>query len=252
MMRPLPHEDRALVHAYLDGELDPANSLAIEKQMAGNPALAAEYEHAEALQRLVRERLPRELPPPGLRARIEASVGIRRPRATYSWRALAASIALTAVLVSGSASLILAPAPTDTVREAVVAGHIRSLMPPHTVDVVSSDKHTVKPWFNGRITEAPRVVDLAKASFPLVGGRLDVVGQTAVPTLVYGHAKHLISLTAMPAPGRANSAPVSSTVGGYNVLSWTDDAVAYWAVSDVRNPDLTTFAQLFRTTSPDQ
>jgi anti-sigma factor RsiW len=138
------------------------------------------------------------------------------------------------------------------VRDAVVAGHIRAMMAPQATDVVSSDRHTVKPWFNGRIPEAPRVVDLAKEDFPLAGGRLDVVGQTPVPTLVYRHRKHLISLTAVPAPGRPNSAPVRRSVDGYNMLRWTENGVAYWAISDLGIADLDNFAQLFRMTSPDQ
>ena len=248
----IPEDPRLLVHAYLDGELDPANALAVEKRMAADPALAAECERVEALQRLLRERLPREAPPPGLRGRIEASVAMRRPRPQPSWRALAASIAVAAVLASGSTWVVLAPERADAVRDGVVAAHIRSLMAPQPVDVASSDRHTVKPWFNGRIPEAPRVVDLAKAEFPLVGGRLDVIGQTPVPTLVYRHRQHLISLLAVPASDRANSAPVLRTVGGYNMLRWTEDGVFYWAISDVGTVDLDKFVQLFRTSSPDQ
>jgi anti-sigma factor RsiW len=125
-------------------------------------------------------------------------------------------------------------------------------MAPQPTDVASSDRHTVKPWFNGRIPQAPRVVDLAKDDFPLAGGRLDVVGRTPVSTLVYRHAKHLISLTAVPAAGSANAAPISGKVEGYNVLRWTEDGVAYWAISDMAAADLNKFAELFRTTPPDQ
>src|SRR5258707_7848020 len=117
-------------------------------------------------------------------------------------------------------------------------------------DVASSDRHTVKPWFNGRIPQAPRVVDLAKEDFPLVGGRIDVVGELPVPTLVYGHRKHFISLTAIPARGRANSAPVRRTVDGYNMYRGVEDGVAYWAVSDVAAADLDKFSELFRPTPP--
>jgi anti-sigma factor RsiW len=252
----LQDDPTLLVHAYLDGELDPINALAVEQRLASEPALAAEYERVRALQQVIRERLPREAPPPDLRARIEAAVRPPRPRwqasSQPSWRALAASILVTAVVASGSTWMALAPQPSDTVGSAIVAGHIRSLMAPQPIDVASSDRHTVKPWFNGRIPQAPRVVDLAKDDFPLVGGRLDVVGRTPVPTLVYRHAKHLISLTAVPASGSANSPLVVHRVEGYNVLRWTDDGVAYWAISDMAAADLDRFAQLFRTASPDQ
>jgi len=182
MTRPQIYEDSTLpLHAYLDGELDPTNALAVEKRMATDPALAAQCERVEALQRLMRDHLPREAPPPGLRMRVETAVGMQRPRtqpahAQFSWRALAASIAVTAVVASGATSMLRAPSQTDLVRDGIVDAHIRSLMASQPIDVASSDRHTVKPWFNGRIPQAPRVVDLAKEDFPLVGGRIDVVG----------------------------------------------------------------------------
>jgi anti-sigma factor RsiW len=247
------HEESTLpIHAYLDGELDPTNALAVEERMATDPALAAECERVEALQRLVREYLPREAPPPGLRMRVETAVGMRRSRTQFSWRALAASIAVTAVVASSSTSILLTPSRSDLAGDGILDAHIRSLMAPQPIDVASSDRHTVKPWFNGRIPQAPRVVDLAKEDFPLVGGRIDVVSEVPVPTLVYGHRKHLVSLTAVPASGRVNSAPVLSTVDGYNMYRWTENGVAYWAVSDVASADLDKFVELFRTTPPDQ
>src|SRR5271167_4296266 len=242
-----------LVHAYLDGELDPANALEIAQRMSTDPALAAEGRRVTALQQLIHERLPREVAPPGLRARIEASVGgQRRVRERPSWRALAASIALTAVVASSSTWLLIGPPPESTTADSLVSDHIRALMAPQPIDVASSDRHTVKPWFNGRIPQAPRVVDLAKADFPLVGGRIDVVGETPVPTLVYAHRKHIISVTAVPNAGRSDSAPVLSVANGYNVYRWTEDGVAYWAVSDVASADLDKLVTLFRTTPPDQ
>ena len=238
-------ESMRLIHAYLDGELDPANALAFATRIANDPMLAAECERIETFRRVVRERLPREVVPPGLRARIEAATGIRRAPREFSWRALAASIAVTAVVVGGSSSLVFNPAPRDTVRETLVSGHIRSLMASQPIDVASSDRHTVKPWFNGKIAESPRVVDLAREDFPLVGGRLDVVDQTAVPTLVYRRAKHLISVTAMRTKAIGESAPLLGETGGYNTAQWNYQGVTYWAISDVEKTDLRRFAELF-------
>ena len=162
-------------------------------------ACCASASASTSLQRLMHEHLPRKAPPPGLRMRVETAVGLRRPAARlahtqFSWRALAASIAVTAFVASGSTSMLLAPSQSNSIRDGIVDAHLRSLMAPQPIDVASSDKHTVKPWFNGRIPQSPRVVDLAKEEFPLVGGRIDVVGEIPVPTLVYGHRKHLISL----------------------------------------------------------
>jgi len=245
------HDDPTLlVHAYLDGELDPVNALAFERRLTDDPALAAEYARIEALQRLIRERLPREAAPRDLRARIEAAVRPQRVRPT--WQALAASILVTACVTSGAMFMALAPRTPDTVETAMVAGHIRALMAPQVADVASSDRHTVKPWFNGRIPQAPRVIDLAKQDFPLAGGRIDVVGRTPVPTLVYRHAKHVISLTQVPAADHPDVAPATDVVDGYNVVRWTEGGVTYWAISDMAAADLRKFAQAFRTTPPDQ
>jgi len=244
-----PSDDNSvlLVHAYLDGELDPSNALGIAQQMDMKPALAAEGERVKALQRVIHERLAREEAPRGLRARIETSVaGVRRQRTQPSWRALAASIALTAMVASSSTWYVVESQPTTTIADALVSDHIRALMAPEAVDVVSSDRHTVKPWFNGRIPNSPRVVDLAKEEFPLIGGRIDVVGQTPVSTLVYRHAKHLISLTAMPAESNFELNKIPHTVNGYNVVHWSENGVRYWAISDLATKELEDFARLFR------
>ena len=133
--------------------------------------------------------------------------------------------------------------------DTLVSDHIRALMAPQPTDVVSSDRHTVKPWFNGRIPKSPRVVDLAKEDFPLVGGRLDVVSQTPVPTLVYRHDKHLISLTEMSCRGSLWTwLRTPHSINGYNVVHWTENGVSYWAISDLAAAKLEDFARLFRTT----
>lgn len=247
-----PDDPTLLVHAYVDGELDPANALAIERRLAADPALAAEGDRIVALRTALRQHFPREAAPDGLRARVDAIAGLRRPAQRPSWRALAASVALAAIVGSSATYLAFGPQQGEPVPAAVVAGHIRALMAPQPIDVASSDRHTVKPWFNGRIPEAPRVIDLAKDDFPLVGGRLDVVDRVPVPTLVYRHRQHLISLTEVPARGRANAAPARRTSGGYNLVGWTENGVAYWAVSDIGAGDLDDFAQKFRSAPAEQ
>jgi anti-sigma factor RsiW len=243
-----------LVHAYLDGELDPAHALEIERRLAADPALAAERERVEALRRLIQEKLPREAPPAGLVRRIETAVGLvptsARSAPLYSWRALAASVMLAAFLGSGSTWFVLRPGPADTTADIVVASHLRALMAPQPIDVASSDRHTVKPWFNGKIPESPRVVDLANEGFPLIGGRIDVIGRVPVPTLVYRLRQHLISLSAVPAGRMLASSP--GQIAGYNVLSWTADGMTYWAVSDLAPADLETFAKAFRDGTPER
>ena len=249
-----PTDPHLLVHAYVDGELDPAHALEMERQFASDPALAAERDRVEALRRAIREQLPLEAAPADLARRIETAVGLRRDdvRASShpSWRALAASVVLAVFLASGATWFVLRPDPADTAADVIVASHMRSLMAPQPFDVASSDRHTVKPWFNGRIAEAPRVVDLADQGFPLVGGRVDVIGRAPVATLVYRHRQHLISLTAVP--GGRTTAATPREIAGYNIVSWREDGTAYSAVSDLAAPDLETFAKAFRAASAER
>jgi anti-sigma factor RsiW len=176
-MTPSKPEDNSvlLVHAYLDGELDPANTLGISRQIVSDAALAAEAERVKALQQAIHQLLPREVAPSGLRARIEHSVGAaRQDHRQWSSRALAASIALTAMITSTSTWLVVGSQQQQTmIADSLVSDHIRALMAAEPVDVASSDRHTVKPWFNGRIAISPHVVDLAKDDFTLVGGRIE-------------------------------------------------------------------------------
>jgi anti-sigma factor RsiW len=235
-----------LVHAYVDGELDPANAIAIEQRMASDPALAAERARVEALRQVLRERLPREVESPALRERVRRAVGITRQRPRPTWMALAASVAI-AIFASSMGTWYATtqtPSPGGSVPDAVIAAHLRSLMAPQPADVASSDRHTVKPWFSGRIPLAPRVIDLVQDGFPLVGGRVDVVNRTPVPSLVYSRRQHIISLTAVPNVSVGSTTP--QTVQGYNMISWTAEGMAYWAVSDLNLQELEMFARLFR------
>jgi anti-sigma factor RsiW len=234
-----------LVHALVDGELDPVNAAAIERRIASDPVLAGERARTVALQRLLRERLALEVPPLGLEARIRRAVALDSGRSQPSWRALAASVVLAVGISSAATWFVAAPRGDSDITEAVLAGHVRSLMAPQTTDVISSDRHTVKPWFAGRIPLAPRVVDLNQEGFRLVGGRIDVVGRSGVPTLVYRVREHVISLTAVPGTSH-DAAPSNRTVQGYNIVRWTADTTTYWAVSDVSLSDLETFGRLFR------
>jgi anti-sigma factor RsiW len=244
-------DEKLLVHAYVDGELDPANARALEARIETDPALAAERDRIEALQRALRTQFPLAPAPAGLRERIERAAGLRRAPVRPTWAALAASVALALMLGSGATFVALAPR-GDTTADAIVSDHIRALMAPQPADVASADRHTVKPWFNGKIPQSPRVVDLAPQEFPLLGGRIDVVGEKPVPVLVYGRRKHVISLTEMPAPGKPDAAPSTLSRDGYHVLSWTEGGVTYWAVSDVAPGELSHFVDLFRAAPAEQ
>jgi anti-sigma factor RsiW len=157
---------------------------------------------------------------------------------------MAAAIAVGLIVGSLGTYVALGPAEHPPVPQLVVASHLRSLMASEPVDVTSSDRHTVKPWFNGKLPQSPRVVDLAGQDFALVGGRIDVIGLVPAPTLVYRRRLHLISLTALPV-AQAAAAP-RRAIDGYNIVEWTDADHAYWAVSDLARPELEEFAAAFR------
>jgi len=246
-------ESLLLIHAYLDGELDPANAIALERRIESDPVLAAERMRIETLRRALRERVAVKPLPPGLRGRIEKAIGLSRaqPKPGPSWRALAASVALAVIASSGATFLALHDATGDRVAVEIVDDHLRALMAPAPIDVRSSDRHTVKPWFNGRTPQAPRVVDLAQDGFPLVGGRIDVIAGAPVPTLVYQHREHIISLSAVLDTIKATPPESRRTMRGYNLVRWVDNGIAYWAISDLGSTDLDAFVRLFRAAPPE-
>ena len=236
-----------LLHAYCDGELDTATALSVKQQVEAHPKLAAELANISALQKALRVKFPRTPVSDRLRARIAAAVGLHRYRmASPTWAAMAASVVVAISLSSGTTWMTMRPRQADPVMEQIVDGHLRSLMSQKPTDVTSSERHTVKPWFNGRIPQAPRVVDLSSAGFPLMGARIDVIGTTPVPTLVYGRRLHIISLTAVPKPSSTSEDMITRSVNGYNVVGWSSGNTTYWAASDLNPRELQEFAKLFQ------
>lgn len=246
-----------LLNAALDGELDAAGMIEIEAKLAADPALAAEYARLVALRDAIRARIPRQSAPESLRARVASMTPtasrappiaprrLRLPDAPY--RSLAASLMLGIALGAGIYGLIASPPADDEVQRAIVGSFIRGRLSGQPVDVATSDRHTVKPWLAGKIASATTVLDLAADGFRLVGGRIDVVGRTPVPTLVYQRREHLIALSEMPAPrGDDSSQPRRATRDGYSLLRWTDKGRFYMAVSDLPPAELDAFGAAFR------
>jgi anti-sigma factor RsiW len=239
-------QDELLLNAYLDSELDPIEATRFEQRLVSDGALNAQVETLRALRGALRSDLAEDVPSPELRRRIMSNLNLV-PRADgNSWLALAASFLIGAVLAGVTTFGALNYRAGDDVAAEIVSAHIRALMAPQPIDVASSDHHTVKPWFNGKLAFAPTVVDLGPQGFPLVGGRIDVVKAEPVATLVYSHGKHLISLTEMPNT-RGEPEPLKKHLEqGYLALSWSDGEVTYWAVSDAASNELENFAALFR------
>jgi anti-sigma factor RsiW len=169
------------------------------------------------------------------------------PRTLRSWTAMAASIALAAIVSAGGTHFVdRRIAATDQVADEVVSSHIRSLVGAHLYDVQSTDQHTVKPWFDGKLDFSPPVQDLATTGFPLVGGRLDYLGHQEVAALIYRRRQHFINLFVWPTDAPDISVSAAPTEQGYNVLHWTCRRMTFWAVSDVTASDLNEFADRFR------
>lgn len=169
------------------------------------------------------------------------------PRA-YRW---ATSIATAAACLMLTWNIALQMQRVDTVGlpDQVVDDHVRSLMAGHLIDVASSDQHTVKPWFTGKLDVAPSVGDFADRGFALVGGRLDYLSGRAVPALVYRHNEHIINMFVLPDSGN-DAAPRHMALRGYALLNWTKAGLAYWAVCDMDAPELERLASLV-ITAPD-
>ncbi len=245
-----------LLHALADGELDAAAAMTLEARLAADPALAAEYARILAVKERTKA-LGKPNVSADFAARIaaitsEAKSAPRRPRILSfdhpSWRALAASVVLTAFAASGGTYLLSSAHNDFSVEDQVANDHRRSLLAASPIDVVSSDRHTVKPWLDQKLGLSPPTADLSAAGFPLVGGRVDVIAGNAVPTLVYRRRQHLISVVAIPltGDGMQTADPVSKTVDGYNMIDWTGAGFKYLAVSDLDPAELKTFVDDFR------
>jgi anti-sigma factor RsiW len=242
----LSPQDELLLNAYIDGELDPIDATHFEERLGADATLNAQVEALRALRGALRSDLADDVPPSELRRRIMGSLNLVPPADRSSWLALAASFLIGAVLAGATTFGALNYRASNDVAAEIVSAHIRALMAPQPIDVASSDHHTVKPWFNGKLAFAPTVVDLSAQGFPLVGGRIDVVKVAPVASLVYSHGKHLISLTEMPNT-RGGPEPLERHLEqGYLALSWSDAGVTYWAVSDAASNELENFAALFR------
>jgi len=246
-----------LLHAALDGELDAAGAMEVEARLAADPALAAEYARLAALRNAIGTRLPLERAPDALRARVVAmaqtpsqtapTAPSRSWRLAERYRPLAASLILGVVLGAGGYGLLARSTADDDVQHAIVAGFVRGRLSGQTVDIATSDRHTVKPWFAGKIEGATTVVDLKADGFPLVGGRIDVVGKMPVPTLVYQRREHQIALSEIPAASAERpSEPRRETRDGYSLLEWTEGGRLYAAVSDLPPAELDAFVAAFR------
>jgi anti-sigma factor (TIGR02949 family) len=252
-------EAQNLLDPHLDGELDAAHALEVEEHVAGCPRCAAELAQLQGLRKALRRDLAYHRAPDELRARVTASLAIPAPEPARParvavarrpwWTALAAGLALGMVLGGSGTGYLAWRQGQDRSADALLASHLRALQPGHLIDVPTSDRHEVKPWFDGRVDYAPPVKDLSGAGFPLLGGRLDYAEGRDVAVIVYGRRKHAIDLYVWPAAPGAPPESGAYREAGYNMRRWTEDGFVLWAVSDLNAEELDAFVEAWRRTS---
>jgi anti-sigma factor RsiW len=247
---------RNLQDLYLDQELAAPELAMVEAHLQVCAACRHAADPAHALSTAIRHKVRRYTAPLDLGERIRRDISARTERPFSSLRylsrgwnpiAIAASLMLTIATSSGLTAAYLGGTSDDQVVEDVIASHVRSLMADHLTDVASSDQHTVRPWFSGRVDTAPPAVDLASAGFPLVGGRLDYVADRPCAALVYRHDKHVINLLVWANDGSDREAEENYSRQGYNLVHFTQDDLDYWAVSDLNRNDLDDFVRHLET-----
>jgi anti-sigma factor (TIGR02949 family) len=238
---------RELLPAYVDREIGLSDARAFEAHLDTCAACRAERDAQVKLREAVAAQATYFRAPSALGSRIAAALpaAVSTPRhrrrtgssAWGRWNVGVALASLVAIVWSMSVFMML-PSAQSRLGEELVASHVRSLISERVTDVASSDQHTVKPWFNGKLDYAPPVHDLTTEGFPLVGGRVDYIDHRHVATLVYRRRQHTINLYVWPAAGDKGGVPTRLTQDGYQILGWSRDGMRYWAISDVDAPQL--------------
>lgn len=261
-------EDKTLLlHAYLDGELDAMRSLEFESHLKSCAGCAEELRNDRAMRRALQSANLYVPAPKGLEQRVSQAIsgtdgrarqhqipeGISsdpwRRRRVLQWLGAAAAALLVAMLGIEFLPGLLGRRQSELLAQEAVASHIRSLQPGHLFDVESTDQHTVKPWFDGKLDFAPPVGDFADQGFPLVGGRLDYLGNRAVAAIVYQRRKHVINVYVWPESSGNVTRDMSerrTTIDGYNLINLRYGDMEFCAVSDANVQDLENLVQLLK------
>ena len=240
-------EAEILLHALIDGELDAGHARAVEDHIAGCPRCAAQLRAYREMSKAVAGTDLRYKAPLELRRRIEAS--LPEPKQAPSRRAVlrgfAMGSAVSAIAATGLVAIILRSDDEARIESEVVSAHLRSLQAGHLTDVLSTDQHTVKPWFNGKLDVAPPVIDLTAQGFTLIGGRLDYVDTRPIGAIVYRRRAHVINLFVAQTASTERQPAKLETIQGFNIRRWSDRGLNYWAISDLAKDELAEFGDKF-------
>lgn len=242
---------RELINARVDDELSATEVDQVDNHLASCAGCASEYRMLTDVHRVLTKADLKYQAPDLLQARIRGAISQTPVTVNHSrggspwWRLAAAGVVVAAMssMLTFAATRQRADIPIAT---EVTASHVRSLLPGHLTDIVSTNQHNVKPWFNGRVDLSPPVPDLASKGFALVGGRVDYVGGRTVPVVVYAIRQHLINVYSWPVPDGAVESPRTITRNGYHLISWRDGGMQHWAVSDLNEKELNQLVNGFR------
>ena len=238
-----------LLHALIDGELDAGHAREVEAHIATCPRCTAEL---AAIARCTR----RSPAPICVTRRRRRCAGASRrhcrkrkpaPSRRAVLRGFAMGSAVSAIAATGLVAIVLRSDDEARITSEIVSAHLRSLQAGHLTDVLSTDQHTVKPWFNGRLDVAPPVIDLTALGFTLIGGRLDYIDARPVGAIVYRRRLHVINLFVAQTASTETRAARTETFQGFNVRSWSEGGLNYWAVSDIAADELAEFSDKFQT-----
>ena len=247
-------EAKILLHALIDGELDAGHAREVEDHIATCPDCAAELAAYREMSKAIAGADLRYTAPPALRRRIEAAlpqaqVPAQVPSRRAVLRGFAMGSAVSAIAATGLFAIVLRSDDDAHITSEIVSAHLRSLQAGHLTDVISTDQHTVKPWFNGKLDVAPPVIDLTAQGFTLIGGRLDYVDARPIGAIVYHRRLHIINLFVAQTASTERRAAKTETFQGFNVRSWSEGGLNYWAVSDLAADELAEFSDKFETAS---
>jgi anti-sigma factor RsiW len=252
------------VPGYLDGELDLVHTIEMENHLKGCPTCAQELDTLKALRAALQRNSLAYAAPAVLRERIQSSIrassgaDVQERRLKWPslniWQLAGAFALLALISVTGwqLTARLRAPSSDQRIAAEVFESHVRSLEANHLMDVASTDQHTVKPWFDGKLDFSPPVEDLASDGFPLVGGRLDYLEGREVAALVYQRRKHFINVFVWPDPSHTSSTQTIESKQGYNLIMWSGGGFQFWGVSDVAASDLAEFVRLLQAGAPPQ